>query len=72
MILVYHQNKVIEKGFRGTKGWSAPEIDHNSEYFWAPADIFSMGVFLFNILTNSIPFDDSKPIDKSYRYIFNK
>jgi serine/threonine protein kinase len=49
---------VIEKDrrFYGTPGYAAPEVTHGP--MWSPAaDVWSMGVVMYALLSNTLPFE---------------
>ena len=49
--------------FGGTPGWSAPEqFDHEGTVGPA-ADVFSLGVLFYNVLTGALPFEGSSTAD---------
>ncbi len=41
----------------GTPGFTAPEIHLEGHYLGKPADLYSLGVVLFMMLTAALPFD---------------
>ena len=53
----------------GTAQYRCPEIWENSKYIGSKADIFSLGVILFNLVTGMHGFLTSKKDDIYYRYI---
>jgi serine/threonine protein kinase len=65
------QNKNIKKldKFWGTKEYKCPEIWEEKEYSGETADIFSLGVVLFNLVTGRIGFQTSKTDDEIYNLI---
>ena len=65
------QNKNIKKldKFYGTKQYKCPEIWEEKEYSGEKADIFSLGVVLFNLVTGRIGFQTSKTDDEIYNLI---
>ena len=65
------QNKNIKKldKFWGTKEYKCPEIWEEKEYSGEKADIFSLGVVLFNLVTGRIGFQTSKTDDEIYNLI---
>ena len=65
------QNKNIKKldKFWGTKQYKCPEIWEEKEYSGEKADIFSLGVVLFNLVTGRIGFHTSKTDDPIYSLI---
>ena len=65
------QNKNIKKldKFWGTKEYKCPEIWEEKEYSGEKADIFSLGVVLFNLVTGRCGFVTSKTDDPIYSLI---
>lgn len=61
----------LMKSNKGTEGYKAPEIvERKGKYDGRAADIFSMGVILFIMLTRSPPFgDDACMKNRVYRMI---
>ena len=55
----------------GTDGYKAPEIEEGKGYKGHLADIFSLGVLLFNLVTGVTAFATSKSSDKLYKFIYN-
>ena len=55
---------------RGSPGYAAPEMYFKKLYNGFKADIFSLGVILFNLYTGKSPFQLPLKIDKDYKYIF--
>lgn len=49
--------------FGGTLGWSAPEQFDRSGTVGPAADVFSLGVLFFNMLTGALPFEGSSSTD---------
>ena len=73
---IYGENgKILQKGIVGTKGYMAPEIIEGKDYDGEKADIFSLGVLLFNLLNGIQPFITAKIINfgrkekQLYKYI---
>ena len=56
----------------GTKRYAAPEILNENPYNGVKADIFSLGVILFNITFAKLGFNKSLETDKRYKYIYRK
>ena len=56
-------------GKAGIKQYRCPEILENSKYIGSKADIFSLGVILFNLSTGMYGFVTSKRNDIYYGYI---
>ena len=66
-------NNILKKrGIVGTPPYICPQIWYNETYNGIDADIFSLGVVLFNLVTGNYGFDTSHKKDKNYKYIFNK
>ena len=63
----YNSDKLTEK--KGTPGYVAPEIYTRKKYDGYKADIFSLGVILYNLYTGKKPFQDHTIIDSKYKYI---
>ena len=73
---IYGKNgKNLLSGIVGTTGYQAPEIIEGKDYDGEKADIFSLGVLLFNLLNGKPPFISAEIIDygtnkeKLYKYI---
>jgi len=56
------------KGGKGTSGYAAPENYKNIIYNGLKADIFSLGVILFNLYTGTAPFQEALKNDKTFIY----
>ncbi|KAF5281009.1 hypothetical protein FQA39_LY05214 [Lamprigera yunnana] len=54
----------------GSPAYAAPELVMGKSYCGSEADIWSMGVLLYALLTGSLPFDDIK-IDALYKQILS-
>ena len=61
--MIYYANK-------GTRGYKCPEIYTKSGYKGVEADIFSLGVVLFSLITRSYGFITSEKSDPYYNHIF--
>ena len=57
------------KARKGTPGYAAPELYKEKEYDGYKADIFSLGVILFNLYTGKPAFKTHTIIDSEYKYI---
>ena len=57
--------------FLGSKNYAAPEMSLNKPYNGIKADIFSLGVILFNLATGKIGFIEANINDPYYKYIIN-
>ena len=55
----------------GTQNYIAPQIFLNKPYNGDKADIFSLGVIIFNLVTHIKPFSSSINEDKNYHHIRN-
>lgn len=44
----------------GTKSWMSPEVRKGGEY-GKPADVFSLSIVLWEIITSQEPYDDTSP-----------
>ena len=64
-------NKGIFDIFRGTPGYAAPETYVKRLYDGFKADIFSLGVILFNLYTGKNPFKGHTILDSKYQYIID-
>jgi serine/threonine protein kinase len=62
-IIYGKSGKNLIRGIVGTKGYQAPEIIEGKDYDGEKADIFSLGVLLFNLLNGKPPFKTAKIID---------
>ena len=71
---IYNLNKVpIEMvGLVGTQKYICPQMWMRKPYTGIDADIFSLGVVLFNLVTGQFGFDYSLPNDQCYKDIVNK
>lgn len=58
--------------FLGTEGYMAPEIESKKPYKGAKADLFSVGVTLFNMVVGHQPFFKAKSGDRFYVYLARK
>lgn len=58
---------------QGTPKYRAPEIElcHGPPYQGEGADLFSLGVCLFAIVTGKFPFEHATCIDKHYKHLIN-
>ena len=56
----------------GTSSYMAPEIHMGKPYKGSQADIFSLGIILFVILTQRPPFESASPQNPHYRLIAAK
>jgi serine/threonine protein kinase len=54
----WKKDGVLMKTFCGSTSYAAPEILKHIPYDGIQADIWSLGVVLYAILTRSLPFDD--------------
>ena len=74
-IIYGKSGKNLIRGIVGTKGYQAPEIIKGKDYDGEKADIFSLGVLLFNLLNGIPPFITAEIINKGiiqeqlYKYI---
>ena len=59
----------LQTGLVGTESYIAPEVLYNKFYDGELADIFSLGVILFNIRTCSLGFSIAKINNPLYRFI---
>ena len=57
--------------FLGSKNYAAPEMSLNKPYNGIKADIFSLGVILFNLATGKNGFIEANINDPYYKYIIN-
>ena len=62
-------NEIKIKEYNGTKQYKCPEIWKKKEYSGEKADIFSLGVVLFNLVTGRCGFVTSKTDDEIYNLI---
>ena len=61
---------ILLNDYNGTMQYRAPEIWEKKEYNGVKADIFSLGVILFNLVTNlNYGFTTSKKSDEKYKLI---
>ena len=68
----FKNNSDIIKGVIGDKRYRCPEMYEKSEFIGIKADIFSLGVLLFNLVTGKMGFITSKKHDYYYNYIISK
>ena len=70
----YDNGKIIDyKDTRGTKQYKCPEIWEEGKYYTGvEADVFSLGVILFNLVTGMYGFLTSKVNDGYYKFIYQK
>ena len=54
---------------KGTRPYMAPEIIEGDVFDGRKADIFSLGVLLFQIVIGRFPFSSAKETDKDYKFI---
>eukprot|EP00347_Sterkiella_histriomuscorum_P018167 403346537 len=54
----------------GTDRYMAPEILYKCTYLPEKADIFNLGVFLYILMFQHVPFDSAHKNDCYYRYVF--
>ena len=69
----YSTSKTLDHGDHGLRGsfnYIAPEIYSSNCYSATKADIFSLGVILFNLYKGLAPFNQST--DRYYRMFMNK
>ena len=59
----------LDDGRIGTHGYMAPEILQRKPYHGCPADIFAMGVILFELIFRFHPFKAASSYDKNYSLI---
>ena len=57
--------------YAGTCPYMAPEVNNRTTYDGMVADIFSLGVILFVMVTGRIPFRQATENDKHYKLILN-
>jgi serine/threonine protein kinase len=57
--------------YLGTLSYAAPEILNRTPYNPIPADIFSIGVILFILVTGKFPFNKAMYNDPHYKFIIN-
>ena len=70
---IFRQNNVNIpiNGYFGTQNYIAPQKFINVFYNGDKADIFSLGVILFNLVTHLLPFSQARNNDPNYRHIIN-
>ena len=71
---IYNLNNtpLEKKGLVGTRQYICPQMWIKKPYTGIDADIFSLGVVLFNLVTGKFGFDISVTNDKLYKLIANK
>ena len=65
----FNSKKFIYNDGKGTPGYAAPEIYYTKFYDGFKADIFSLGVILFNLYLGKKPFTKANEKDDAYQYI---
>ena len=65
-----YDNKFI--GNFGTKAYKPPQMHLNTSFDGAKADIFSLGVTLFKLVTNSFPFKIAYKAEEFYKLIMEE
>ncbi len=55
----------------GTVNWTAPEVMSNQRYQF-PADVYGLGMVLYEMITGSIPFQDLIPVAVMMAVAINK
>ena len=70
----YDNGKIIDyKDSRGTEQYKCPEIwEEGKKYTGVKADVFSLGVILFNLVTGMYGFLTSEVDDGYYKFIYQK
>ena len=70
---IFRQNNVNIpiNGYFGTQNYIAPQKFINVFYNGDKADIFSLGVILFSLVTHLFPFQQARNNDPNYRHIIN-
>lgn len=56
-----HPTHALSPGNVGTVHWSAPEVLSNQRYKF-PADVYGLGMVLYEMETGRVPFQDMLPI----------
>jgi len=65
-------NEIIQlQDFLGTTPYMPPQMFNHQPYNGSKADIFSLGVILFNLVTGMLGFKKADNHDNLYRYIIN-
>ena len=59
----------LKNNDEGTRGYAAPELYYEELYDGIKADIFSLGVILFNLYIGNAPFGEPKKTSKFYIHI---
>ena len=67
---IYNTGKLIDPA--GIPGYAAPEICENKLYDGYKADIFSLGVILYNLYTGNRLFIEPSKKDHFYQYIMDE
>ena len=65
-------NLILIKTNEGSEPYATPEIWRDKGFYGEKADIFSLGAFLFNLVTGINGFMSSKRNDPYYKYIISK
>ena len=59
--LVRSRNNVPMTGMIGTIHWMAPEVLMSAPFYDDKVDVYSFGMFLWELLTNQVPYKDLNP-----------
>ena len=59
--LVRVRNKVPMTGMIGTIQWMAPEVLMSAPFYDDKVDVYSFGIFLWELLTNQVPYKEMNP-----------
>lgn len=57
------------KGIAGTPEFMAPEVVQRGSYYSFPADWYSMGLVIYELIAGKNPFDGIKPVEVQYQRI---
>ena len=64
-------NSLILKGNMGAQGYKCPEMWEKARFYGDKADIFSLGVILFKLVTGEDAFEEAKSSDELYKLIID-
>lgn len=66
------ENMIIEQNAVGTAAWMAPEMFDGTKHITNKADVYSFGIILWEMLTETIPFKNKDPINIMTLVVVNK
>lgn len=60
----------LQRDYRGTQSYMAPEIIEGKPYFGGKADLFSFAVIMFTLVTAHFPFAKATRSDPHFKYVY--